>query len=98
MERVVSDLTNKVKPVNLKILESLKIKYYPVIQDIIDGNSPFYQFANEVYWSFVHNDNIAVIATCNSGYSILRCLLSAEETHYVVLNIYKHVLGRRRKN
>ena len=70
MERAVSDLTNKVKPVNLKILESLKIKYYPVIQDIIDGNSPFYQFANEVYWSFVHNDNIAVIATCNSGYSV----------------------------
>ena len=43
-------------------LEVLKTKYHPIIQKIIDGNKSFYQFENEVHWSFFHNDNVAVVA------------------------------------
>lgn len=55
---------------NPNTLKGLKTKYHPVIQEIIDDNKPFYQFENEVHWNFFHDDNIAVIAACDSAYNI----------------------------
>lgn len=55
---------------NPNTLESLKTKYHSVIQKIIDGNRQFYQFENEVHWSFFHDDNVAVVAFCDKGFNI----------------------------
>ena len=39
-------------------LDSLKDKYTPIIQKIIDDNQKFYAFAGPVKWSFYIDNNI----------------------------------------
>ena len=70
-------LNLKVEDVNLKTGDVFirkskrgKSRHIVMSEDMKQLCVVYYQFANEVYWSFVHNDNIAVIATCNSGYSV----------------------------
>ena len=85
-------------------LEVLKTKYHPIIQKIIDGNKSFYQFENEVHWSFFHNDNVAVVAFCDSGFNIqvnIQAVVKAYEElnqplmiEYFILHEIRHLFQR----
>lgn len=85
-------------------LDNAKTKYQPVIQEIIDRNKPFYQFASEVHWSFYQDDIIARVAFCDKGFNIRVNILSVLKAYeefnqplmieYFILHEIRHFYQR----
>lgn len=51
-------------------LGELKIEFTPIIQSIINDNTKYFSFTQEVKWQYIDNKDITMIASCDRNLTI----------------------------
>ena len=86
------------------MIEELKKKYTPIIQDIIDKNKKFYGFTNTVDWEFFYNEDVAIFGSSKKDLKLYININSVdfsyklnEQLHieYFILHEIRHIYQRR---